>query len=49
MIENDFFMTQETFEKKVKNGEIDPRDFIVVPQSILKEPLIGKEKDGEDS
>ncbi len=44
MIENDFFMTQETFEKKVENGEIDPRDFVAAPQSILKEPLIRKEK-----
>lgn len=45
MIENDFFMTQETFERKVENGEIDPRDFIAVPQSILKEPLTGKEEE----
>lgn len=44
MIENDFFMTQETFEKKIKNCEIDPKDFIAVPQSILKEPLMEKEE-----
>ena len=44
MKENQFFMTQKTFEEKVKKGEIDPTDFIMAPQAILKEPLEGKDE-----
>ncbi len=39
MIENKFFMTEETFKKKMANGEINPQDFVAVPSGILKEPL----------